>query len=299
MSAEKVCETGYRHIDNPYLMPSPQNLLIPEVCPVCGGKTEVRMDIDTKVLCCTNPTCDGKLINKLDHFCGKKGLDIKGLSKATLEKLIAWEWISNLSDIMLLINHRDEWIQKPGFGQKSVDKILDAIAESKTTTLDSFISSLGIPLIGQSVSKELIKHIESYEDFRQKAKDKFDFSIYNGFAENKTSAIWEFDFTEADKIYPYLNIEQKNNEINDDYEKTCENLKIVITGKLGYFKNRESLKSCIELHGGKVVNSISSSVNYLINNDIQSNSSKNLSAKELGIPILSEEEFIKKFNLKT
>lgn len=271
---------------------------IPTTCPVCGGETTVIDNDGVKVLMCLNQGCEGKLINRLDHFCGKKGLDIKGLSKATLEKLIAWGWVNDISDLMVLINHRSEWIKMPGFGQKSVDKILDAIEDAKFTTLEAFISSLGIPLVGRTVSKELVKYIDSYEEFRQMAENKFDFSVYDGFAESKTSAIWNFDFTEADKIYPYLNIEQKNNEINDDYEKTCENLKIVITGKLGYFKNRESLKSCIELHGGKVVNSISSNVNYLINNDIQSNSSKNLSAKELGIPILSEEEFIKKFNLK-
>ena len=197
---------------------------------------------------------------------------------------------------MVLINHRGEWIQKPGFGQKSVDKILDAIENAKFTTLDAFISSLGIPLVGRSVSKELIKHISSYDEFRQKVEEKFDFSTYDGFADSKTSAILNFDFTEADKVFPYLYftaIEEKSN-INN---MTCADLKFVITGKLQQFKNRDAMKSIIEQHGGKVVDSVTKNTSYLINNDIESKSSKNQTAKKLGIPIISEQEFLEKFNL--
>lgn len=165
------------------------NFALPNTCPICGGDTTVKVNDDVSVLYCTNPSCEGKLINRLDHFCGKKGLDIKGLSKATLEKLIEWEWVNNISDIMTLINHRAEWIKKPGFGAKSVDKILDAIEDAKYTTLESFISSLGIPLIGRTVSKELVKHIDSYIEFVEMAENHFDFSVYDGFAESKTAAI--------------------------------------------------------------------------------------------------------------
>lgn len=269
---------------------------IPEVCPICGGEVQVVNNDGVKVLMCLNSQCEGKLINRLDHFCGKKGLDIKGLSKATLEKLIDWGWINDISDIMVLINHRGEWIQKPGFGQKSVDKILDAIEDAKFTTLDAFISSLGIPLVGRSVSKELIKHISSYDEFRQKVEEKFDFSVYDGFADSKTSAILNFDFTEADKVFPYLyftTIEEKSN-INN---MTCADLKFVITGKLQQFKNRDAMKSIIEQHGGKVVDSVTKNTSYLINNDTESTSSKNQTAKRLGIPIISEQEFLEKFNL--
>lgn len=271
------------------------HISIPEVCPFCGGKTEIRMDIDTKVLYCSNTACDGKLINRLDHFCGKKGLDIKGLSKATLEKLIDCGWITDISDIMILVNHRDEWIKMPGFGQKSVDNILDAIEDAKFTTLEVFISSLGIPLIGRTVSKELVKHIDSYEELRQMAEEKFDFSIYDGFAENKTSAIWNFDFTEADKVYPYLYFNKEETIVESN--QSCENLRVVITGKLKQFKNRDAFKACIEEHGGKVVDSVSKNTSYLINNDTESSSTKNQSAKKLGIPIISEQEFIDMFKL--
>ena len=269
------------------------HLHLPATCPICGGETEIVQDNNSKVLYCKNPQCEGKLINRLDHFCGKKGLDIKGLSKATLEKLIVWGWVNNISDIMTLDSYRDEWIKKPGFGDKSVDKILNAIAAAKNTTLDAFISSLGIPLIGKSVSKELLKHISSYEEFRQKAESRFDFSTYDGFAASKTSAIWNYDFSEADKIYPYLSftiVEDNTNNVNN-----CENLKVVITGKLTQFKNREALKEIIEAHGGKVVDSISKSTSFLINNDVESTSTKNQSAKRLGVPIISEAEFIAKY----
>lgn len=265
----------------------------PDICPICGGETAIVDNDGVKVLMCLNSTCEGKLINKLDHFCGKKGLDIKGLSKATLEKLIAWGWVNSITDIMTLINHRSEWIQKPGFGPKSVDKILDAIEDAKFTTLEAFISSLGIPLIGRTVSKELVKHISSYGEFRQMVDNHFDFSKFDGFAESKTSAIWNFDFTEADKVYLYLYFKQE--EKTSASNESCKDLKFVITGKLKQFKNRDAFKACIEEHGGKVVDSVSKNTSYLINNDTESSSTKNQSAKKLGIPIISEEEFCEKF----
>jgi DNA ligase (NAD+) len=224
----------------------------------------------------------------LDHFCGKKGLDIKGLSKATLEKLIAWGWVNDISDLMVLINHRSEWIKMPGFGQKSVDKILDAIEDAKFTTLEAFISSLGIPLVGQTVSKELVKHINSYEELRQMAENKFDFSVYDGFAESKTSAIWNFDFTEADKVYPYLYF--KKEEALVESNQSCENLRVVITGKLNGFKNRNELKEILESYGAKVTDSVTKKTSYLINNDLESANSKNVAGKRLGIPIITEAE---------
>jgi DNA ligase (NAD+) len=270
-------------------------LAAPSICPLCGEPVEIIDNDGVKVLMCLNSNCEGKLINKLDHFCGKKGLDIKGLSKATLEKLITWGWVNSISDIMVLINHRSEWINKPGFGQKSVDKILDAIEDSKFTTLEAFISSLGIPLIGSSVSKELVKYIKSYDEFREKAQTHFDFSIYDGFAESKTTAIWTYDFTEADKVYPYLYFTTEEKAV--ELSANCADMKVVITGKLQHFKNRDAFKDCIEAHGGKVVDSVSKNTTVLVNNDVNSNSSKNQTAKKLGIPIMSEQEFLEKFNL--
>jgi DNA ligase (NAD+) len=265
---------------------------LPLSCPVCGEKVEIqKSDNNIENLVCLNPSCEGKLINKLDHFCGKKGLDIKGLSKATLEKLVEWGWVNNIKDIMILINHRAEWIKKPGFGPKSVDKILEAIEDAKFTTLESFISSLGIPLIGLAVSKELVKYIDSYEDFRNKVNEKFDFSKYEGFAESKTLAIWKYDYTYADEVYPYLYFakEEKLQEIK------CKDLKFVVTGKLSHFKNRDEIKNYIEINGGKVIDTVSKNTNYLINNDIESESSKNKTAKKLGVSIITEKDFLEKF----
>ena len=269
------------------------SLDVPDVCPICGQPTEIKNDVNTKFLICSNPACDGKLINRFDHFCGKKGLDIKGLSKATLEKLIDWGWISNLSDIYYLENYAIDWKKKPGFGEKSVSNILNAISASKDCTLESFISAIGIPLIGRSMTKELLKHINSYEEFREKISKKFDFSEYQGFAGSKTDAILNFDYTEADKIYQILNI--KNDTQDTVKNNNLNGVTVVITGKLNNYKNRTELQNAIESIGGKVASSVSSKTTYLINNDINSNSSKNISAKKLGVEIITEDDFVEKF----
>lgn len=265
-------------------------------CPVCGQGIEVTENNGSVFAICGNPACEGKLVNKLDHFCGKKGLDIKGISKATLEKLIDWGWINCLSDIFKLNEHRDEWVKKPGFGIKSVDKILNSIDSARHTTLEKFISSLGIPFIGQTISKDLVKVISSYEEFRDKAKSHFDFAQYPGFAGAKTLAIWNYDFREADKIYPYLEFEQKEEE--KEVENTLEGITVCITGKLNLYKNRAALQAEIEAAGGKVSGSVSKNTNYLINNDNTSTSSKNLTAQKLGVKIITEQEFVNQFLTK-
>lgn len=262
---------------------------IPTICPVCGKNVKINDNDGIKTLVCDNPNCEGKILNIIDHFCSKKGLDIKGLSKATLEKLLDWGWIENISDVMSLSSYRAEWIKKPGFGPKSVDNILNAIEAAKTTTLDKFISSLGIPMIGETVAKELVKYISTYEDFRDKVDNHFNFGKYDGFAENKTFAIWNYDYTEADKVFKYLTIKVEE-EIEVNTETSLNGMKFVITGKLNKY-TRNQIKELIEQNGGKTVESVSKNVNYLINNDITSTSSKNLSAKKLNIPILSEEDF--------
>ena len=278
--------------DNPDHIPGIQ---IPKICPYCGKPTEIRKDNDSEVLYCTNEQCESRLINRLEHFCGKKGLDIKGLSKATFEKLIDWNWINNIEDVFYLSNHRNEWIKKSGFGIASVDKILKSIEEHKHTTLDAFISAIGIPLIGQAVAKDLINYFETYEDFRNAVNDK-DYHFYNlnNFGEEMDNSIKNFDYTEADKISKFLIFESpvvNNNKINDNLAGKT----IVITGKLTNFKNRAELKSVIEAHGGKVVDSISAKTDILINNDVNSTSSKNKAAQARNIPIISELDFIQQY----
>ena len=266
---------------------------LPEICPVCGGHVKFEENNLTKNLVCTNPACEGKLVNRLDHFCGKKGLDIKGLSKATLEKLIDWGWVENISDIFDLKKYADEWKSKAGFGERSVENILSAIENSKNCSLESFISAIGIPLIGRSMAKILLEHIYTYEDFRNKIDERFNFSEYNGFAGSKTDSLLNFNYEEADKVYTYLKIEEAIP--NEERVRDIQGLTVVITGRLNQYKNRTELQKAIEKIGGKVVSSISGNVDYLINNDINSTSAKNLSAKKNGIPILTEEAFVEKF----
>ena len=278
--------------DNKLIKWNNPQIYLPQKCPVCGGMVKIVQKYDTKTLVCINPLCEGKLVNKLDHFAGKKGLDIKGLSKATLDKLIEWGWVNEPVDLYKLADHRDEWIQKPGFGVKSVDNILNAIEDSRHPTLAQFISSLGIPLIGKTVSKDLLDYIESYEDLKEKAISKWDFTKIDGFAYSKANAIWSFDFSEADRVREFMEftVEEK-----PEVKATLDGAVVVITGRLNQFKNRAELQTAIINHGGKVVGSISKNTTYLINNDITSGSVKNVSAKKLGVPILTEEEFSQKF----
>lgn len=265
---------------------------IPSICPVCGGKTAIN---ESAQLYCTNPDCDGKLINKLDHFCGKKGLDIKGLSKATLEKMIDWGWVNNCVDIFSLKDHTKEWVVKPGFGAKSVEKILDSIEESKNCSTEAFIASLGIPLIGRTIAADLAKRFETYEALSKAIDEGYDFTKLPGFAWAKSQALTTFDYTEADKLYGILNVKPAPTAI-DISEQPLKDMKFVITGSVKHFKNRTELQGLIEKCGGKVVSAISKNVDYLINNDAESTSAKNVAAKKLGIPILTEEEFLEKIS---
>ena len=266
---------------------------IPTQCPICGCDLELSREVNTEVLRCNNPSCEGKFINQLDHFCGKKGLDIKGLSTATLEKLVDWGWVNCFADIFNLQDHMEEWAQKPGFGVKSVVKLLDAIDDAQyNSTHESFISAIGIPLIGRTMVKELMKNgLETYDQLRDWVEKKYDLSEINGFGYEKSRSILEFDYTEADKARALMTFIIPEPE--EKKENTLEGKSIVITGTLKTFKNRAELQRVIEAAGGKVVGSVSKNTSYLINNDIESTSAKNQTAKRLGVPIITEEDFLK------
>ena len=262
---------------------------IPTECPICGGRLEVVCEVDTEVLICTNDACEGKLVNRLDHFFGKKGLDVKGLSKATLGKLVDWGWVKEPADLYRYKEYANEWMKKPGFGQKSVTNIIGGLELSKKPKLENFICALGIPHVGKTLSAQLAKEFKSYEDFREAATEKWDFTQLDSVAYEKASAIWNFDFTEADHVAEYM----LGYEV--DEPATADNLSsttVVITGKLSLHKNRDELVKRITDHGGKVTGSVSKNTNILINNDVNSTSSKNVSAQRLGIPIMTEEEFV-------
>lgn len=270
----------------------------PTTCPICGSEVIYKSVIDSISLVCTNSTCPGKLINRLDHFCGKKGLDMKGISKATLEKLIDWGWVSDFTDIFELFNHKSEWIQKPGFGVKSVEKVLNAITTGTNCELHQFIAALGIPLIGSTASKELAKHFGTWEKFIEAAEGGFAFYSLPNFGGEMHNSIIKFNYAEACLLVDRY-IRFNTPEVTP--APAGENLTgktFVITGKLTHFKNRDEIKARIEALGGKVTGSVSKNTNYLINNDVNSTSSKNATAKSLGIPILSESDFIQTFGIE-
>lgn len=269
---------------------------IPKICPICNKITEIKKENNSEMLYCENPQCEGKLVNRIEHFFGKKGLDAKGISKATIEKLINWGWVNRISDMFELSAHETEWKNISGFGEKSVNNILQSIRESCNTNFESIISSAGIPLIGRTVARDLSKKFDGYSEFREAIKNGFDFTQYGGYGYEMQKAISEFDYNELDNIVEkYLTIKKNNDIINTEKLK---DITFCITGKVNIWKNRDELSQTIMSLGGKVVGSVSKNVNYLINNDITSNSSKNLKAKDLGIKIISEQDFQKMFDIQ-
>ena len=268
---------------------------IPETCPICGGATKIVQENESKILMCDNPQCEGKLVNRIEHFFGKKGLDAKGISKATIEKLISWGWVESITDIFELSKHAKEWKNIQGFGEKSVTNILESIERSKSCVLESIISAAGIPLIGRTVARDLAKRFNTYEDFRDAIRNGFDFTKFDGYGYEMHKAISTFNYTELDNIVEnYLTIEKNNDIINVEKLK---DLTFCITGKVHIWKNRDELSKEIEKLGGKVTGSVSKNTNYLINNDVNSTSAKNNKAKELGVQIISEEDFKKIFDI--
>lgn len=265
----------------------------PIQCPECGALLEVKENEGVKTLMCINEECPGRTLTHLVHFCSKKGLDIKGLSEATLEKLMEWNWVKSPKDIFTLSEHKDSWYKKDGFGPKSVDKILEAIEQSKNCSLEQFISSLGIPLIGQSVAKALAKEFNTWDKFIEATEGRaYNLLRIPTFGANKAFALRSFNYTEAKemaKLFTKINAVKAEMPAATD---TLSGQAFCITGKLNTFKNRDELKTLIESLGGRVVDSVSKKTNFLVNNDVTSTSGKNKKAKELNIPIISEEELL-------
>lgn len=268
----------------------------PEYCPICHGEIAFKEENGITRAYCENSNCSGKLINRLDHFCGKKGLDIKGLSKITLEKLINYGWLNNIEDIFKLEEYKTEWANKPGFGTVSVNKILNAIEGSKKSPTPKFICAIGIPLIGKVASEALAKKFGDYKTFREAVNNNSQ-ELYEiaGIGEVMIQTLLNYNFEEADSIFNKY-IEEVRPVVSVSVSKKLENKTFVITGKLKKFKNRNEIKAIIENEGGKVTDSVSSKTSYLINNDVESTSSKNLKAKQLNIPIITEDEFLQMTN---
>ena len=267
----------------------------PAICPICGGPTSVHEEESgVKTLWCDNPSCEGKLVNRIVHYCDmKKGMAIKGLSKATIEKLMEKGWLNSISDLYTLKEHRSEWNMLAGFGPKSVDNLLTAIENSKKCELWQFISAIGIPLIGVSNSKQLAGEFGTWANFFNSNQENFIYSMLPNFGYEMEKSLLEFDLSEANFIATnYLSFAEPTKVVDSNGLVFC------ITGKLTHYKNRQELQNYIESIGGKVTGSVSKNTNYLINNDTTSTSAKNLSAQKLSIPIISEDDFIKLFGLK-
>ena len=273
--------------------PKDKIIKTPTVCPFCGEPLIIKneRESESKILYCSNEKCPSRYVNILDYIYGKNGLDIKGISKMTMQKLIDWGWLQHPVDLLCLKEHKVEWSRKSGFGTKSVERILDSIETSKQNVpVWRCISAAGIPQIGITASKQLAKYFKAWNTFRKAVDNKFDFTQLPDFGEVADYEIKHFDYTDIDAIAELLTFE--DGAAPDESDRINLNKTFVITGKLKG-GNRDWLKDKIEVAGGKVVNSVSSKTDYLINNDINSTSSKNIKAKSLNIPIITEDMVLK------
>ena len=266
---------------------------IPEVCPVCGGRAEIRQVNDVKFLYCTNPDCQAKRIKSFTLLVSRDALNIDGLSEATLEKFIGAGFIHEYADIFHLDRHKDEIVQMEGFGQKSYDNLIESIRRASRTTLPRLIYGLGIAGIGLANAKVLCRHFQYDFDAMRRA-DAGELTAADGIGDVLAQA-W-IDYFKNEKNNEIVNHLLKELEIEKETVSAeggrLEGMTFVITGTVNHFANRKELQAAIEAEGGKATGSVTAKTTYLINNDTASNSSKNKKAKELGIPIISEEEFL-------
>ena len=266
---------------------------VPKICPACGKDTTIKKDNESKVLLCTNPDCQVKHIKQYALMASRDALNIDGLSESTLEKFLSKGFIKSDSDLFHLDKFKDEIINMDGFGKRSYEKLIAALDEAKNTTVSRFLYSLGIAGIGSANAKMIAKYFDNDID-RIISASKDDLLEIEGIGEVLANSIADFFKSEknienVESLRKILKFEKEESGGGDKlFGKVC-----VITGSLQHFSNRNELKELIEKNGGKVSGSVSSKTNYLINNDTASNSSKNKKAKELGVEIISEEDFLK------
>lgn len=266
---------------------------IPAVCPVCGGSTEIRKVNEVESLYCTNPDCQAKKIKAFTLFVSRDALNIEGLSEATLEKFIARGFIHEYTDIFRLSRFREEIVEMEGFGEKSYENLTSSVEKARTTTLARVLYSLGIPNIGLSGAKLICRHFHDETETLLQAGEE-ELAAIDGVGPVIASSFTGY-FADPKKREQFLRL---LSELTLEKEETAgtqdlEGKVFVITGSLNHFSNRAELKELIEKRGGKVTGSVTGKTDYLINNDTASTSSKNKKARELGIPVISEEEFLK------
>lgn len=269
------------------------NAPIPHTCPACGQETVVKKENDVECLFCVNPGCPAKKIKSFGLFTSRDAMNIDGLSETTLEKFIARGFIHDFGDIFEISRYKDEIVEMEGFGQKSYDNLMESLERAKETTLPRVIYSLGIANIGLANAKVICRHFDNDLDRIRHAslEEVSDIDTIGPVIAGNLVAYFrdEDNNRRLDHLMNFLHIQ----EDSPKQEQIFEGMNFVITGSLVHFGNRSEAKELIESLGGKVTGSVTKKTNYLINNDIQSNSSKNKKARELGIPILSEEDFRK------
>lgn len=270
--------------------------LIPDKCPICGQSTKIVKDNNSEVLVCTNDNCNGKLLGKLTHAASKNALNIENLSESTIDKFINLGWLNSIKDIYHLSDHENEMKSIEGFGKKSVEKLLSSINKSRNTSLERFVYSLSIPLIGKSASKDISKLCEDNFDnligLMKSSPEKLLTIDGFGVVTMNSMAKWWYENSlwvyELSKEFTF----EKSKSVSNETSNILDGKTFVVTGSVNHYKNRDELKADIVAYGGTVVGSVSSKTSYLINNDINSTSSKNQKAKSLGIPIISEDQFL-------
>ena len=268
------------------------NAPVPHICPACGQETVVKKENDVECLFCVNPGCPAKKIKSFGLFTSRDAMNIDGLSEATLEKFIARGFIHDFGDIFEISRYRDEIVEMEGFGQKSYDNLIESLERAKETTLPRVIYSLGIAKIGLANAKVICRYFNNdLEKIRHASLEEISEidTIGPVIAGNLVSYFQdEENNRRLDHLMSFLHIQDEGPK----QEQIFAGMNFVITGSLVHFGNRSEAKELIESLGGKVTGSVTKKTNYLINNDIQSSSSKNKKARELGIPILSEEDFL-------
>lgn len=266
---------------------------VPDTCPACGSHASIKQDNESKVLLCTNPDCQIKHIKQYALMASRDALNIDGLSESTLEKFLSKGFIKNDSDIFKLDRYKDEIVNMEGFGKRSYEKLMAALEEAKHTNVARFLYSLGINGIGSANAKMIAKYFDNDID-KIITAGKDDLLEIEGIGEVLANSIVDFfkdskNIENVKSLREVLIFEAEESAGSDSFAGKV----FVITGSLEHFTNRNELKELIEKNGGKVSGSVSSKTNFLINNDTASNSSKNKKAKELGVEIISEEDFLK------
>jgi DNA ligase (NAD+) len=272
------------------------SIVPPSECPVCGAPTEIKQDNTAKVLMCAGEDCSGKILSKFVHFVGKSAMDIEGLSEATLERFIDAGFLEAFADIYKLNGYRDEIVRMDGFGVRSYEKLWDAIERSRNTTLARFLVSLGIHTIGRTASKAISKQFGGdRSEFMAAVAGDYDFTQLQDFGATMNTAIREYFGTFKNhkwyvELIKELNFEEEIQPMSNT-ESKISGLTFVVTGSVEHYKNRDELKAEIESLGGTVAGSVSAKTSYLLTNDTTSGTSKNRKAQELGVPIITENEY--------